>query len=135
MTGRLEGKMAIVTGAVMGIGEAIAHKFAREGAKVVVAGLSTDPVEDVVRVIRAHGGTAEAFLGDLADEVDAQACVALALDAFGGLDVLINNAGVFPSKARANLVDDQRGGLVVTDAHSRGSDGIVLPAVLRDAAA
>ncbi|MCK1711459.1 SDR family oxidoreductase [Bradyrhizobium sp. 143] len=99
MTGRLDGKAAIVTGAATGIGEAIAHKFAREGAKVVVAGLPTDPVEDVVQAIRDRGGTAEAFPGDLADEIDAQACVALAIDAFGGLDILINNAGVFPQIA------------------------------------
>jgi NAD(P)-dependent dehydrogenase (short-subunit alcohol dehydrogenase family) len=88
-----------VTGAGTGIGEAIAHKFVREGATIVAAGLPADPIEDVVRDIRAHGGNAEAFLGDLADEVDAKACVALAIDAFGKLDVVINNAGVFPEIA------------------------------------
>jgi NAD(P)-dependent dehydrogenase (short-subunit alcohol dehydrogenase family) len=99
MAGRLNGKSSIVTGAATGIGEAIAHKFAREGAKVIVAGLSADPVEDVVHAIRARGGVAEPFLGDVADEVDAQACIALAIDAFGSLDILINNAGVFPEIA------------------------------------
>ncbi|WP_314964074.1 SDR family NAD(P)-dependent oxidoreductase, partial [Bradyrhizobium cosmicum] len=90
MAGRLNGKSSIVTGAATGIGEAIAHKFAREGAKVIVAGLPADPVEDVVHAIRARGGVAEPFLGDVADEVDAQACIALAIDAFGRLDILIN---------------------------------------------
>ncbi|KRR05844.1 SDR family NAD(P)-dependent oxidoreductase [Bradyrhizobium valentinum] len=99
MAGRLESKIAIVTGAGTGIGEAIAHKFAREGAKVVAAGLPDDPVDDVVRAIRERGGVAESFLGDLADEVDAQACVALAADAFGKIDILVNNAGVFPEIA------------------------------------
>jgi NAD(P)-dependent dehydrogenase (short-subunit alcohol dehydrogenase family) len=99
MAGRLESKTAIVTGAGTGIGEAIAHKFAREGAKVVAAGLPEDPVDDVVRAIRVRGGVAESFLGDLADEIDAQACVALAADVFGKVDILINNAGVFPEIA------------------------------------
>jgi NAD(P)-dependent dehydrogenase (short-subunit alcohol dehydrogenase family) len=99
MTGRLDGKTAIVTGGATGIGEAIAHKFAREGARVIVAGLPTDPVNNVVQSIREHGGTAQSFLGDLADEVDAQACVAQALDAFGKINILVNNAGVFPEIA------------------------------------
>jgi NAD(P)-dependent dehydrogenase (short-subunit alcohol dehydrogenase family) len=99
MAGRLEGKVAIVTGAGTGIGEAIAQKFVNEGAKVVAAGLPDDPVEDVVKAIRGRGFAAEPFLGDLADEIDAKDCVALAIDRFSKLDVLINNAGGFPEIA------------------------------------
>ncbi|WP_024507494.1 SDR family oxidoreductase [Bradyrhizobium sp. ARR65] len=99
MAGRLEGKVAIVTGAGTGIGEAIAHKFAKEGAKLIVAGLPDDPIEDVAYHIKMHGGQAEPFLGDLADETDAKACVTMAVDVFGKLDILINNAGVFPEIA------------------------------------
>jgi NAD(P)-dependent dehydrogenase (short-subunit alcohol dehydrogenase family) len=99
MAGRLEGKVAIVTGAGTGIGEAIAHKFAAEGARVLAAGLPEDPVEDVVGTIRAQGGQAEAFAGDLAEELKAQECVARAIEAFGKLDILVNNAGVFPEIA------------------------------------
>ena len=91
---RLKGKVAVITGAGTGIGEAIAFKFAREGASVVVAGLSTDPVDDVSRRIEGDGGRAVAFRGDLAEEVNANACVKAAIDAFGKLDILINNAGV-----------------------------------------
>ena len=96
-TGRLHGKVAIVTGAATGIGEAIAHKFAREGARVVVNGLLDDPVDDVVTaIVRANGAnTAVAHLGDVSREETAQACVRLAVDTFGRLDVLVNNAGVF----------------------------------------
>jgi NAD(P)-dependent dehydrogenase (short-subunit alcohol dehydrogenase family) len=54
--GRPNGKVAIITGAGTGIGEAIAHKFAREGARVVVSGLPDDPIEDVAEAIRAKGG-------------------------------------------------------------------------------
>ena len=98
---RLEGKVAIVTGAGTGIGEAIAHKFALEGANVVVAGLPGDPVADVVNAIKEHGhpGKAVAFTGDVAEEDQAQACVQKALDAFGKLDVLVNNAGTMPESA------------------------------------
>jgi NAD(P)-dependent dehydrogenase (short-subunit alcohol dehydrogenase family) len=99
MAGRLEGKVAIVTGGGTGIGEAIAHKFAREGASVLVAGLPTDPIADVVATIRKQRGQAEAFLGDLAEERDAEACIAKALNTYGKLDILINNAGVFPEIA------------------------------------
>src|SRR5687768_3148697 len=93
--GRLAGKVAIITGAATGIGEAIAHKFAKEGASVVVCGLAEDPVDDVVAAIRAHGRDAVAFKGDIAEEANAKACVDTALAHFGELDVLVNNAGVF----------------------------------------
>jgi NAD(P)-dependent dehydrogenase (short-subunit alcohol dehydrogenase family) len=92
---RLEGKVAIVTGGGTGIGEAIAHRFAAEGAKVVVAGLPDDPVADVVKQITKQGGTAVAYTGDLSQEANAQACVQTATSEFGRLDVLVNNAGVF----------------------------------------
>ncbi len=98
---RLKDKVAIVTGAGTGIGEAIAHKFAREGAALTLAGLPGDPVTQVAEAIVAAGGRAVAHLGDLAEEAEARACVALAVQTFGGLDVLANNAGVFIAYAEA----------------------------------
>jgi NAD(P)-dependent dehydrogenase (short-subunit alcohol dehydrogenase family) len=114
---RLKDKVALITGAGTGIGEAIAFKFVREGAKVILAGLPADPVDDVARRIKEEGGAVEVFKGDLADEPTARACVQLAISSFGRLDVLINNAGVlnavasvdefppdrFDSMIRANL--------------------------------
>jgi NAD(P)-dependent dehydrogenase (short-subunit alcohol dehydrogenase family) len=91
----LEGKVAIITGAGTGIGEAIAHKFAKEGAKVVVNGLPDDPIEDVVKSINDYGGEAVTYAGDISQEFHAQYCVQKAIDAYGQLDILINNAGVF----------------------------------------
>lgn len=96
---RLAGKVAIVTGGATGIGEAISRKFAREGAAVVVNGFPEDPVNDVVRDILQENGRAAAFVGDVAQEGVALACVQYAVTTFGKLDILINNAGVFPVMA------------------------------------
>jgi NAD(P)-dependent dehydrogenase (short-subunit alcohol dehydrogenase family) len=93
---RLKGKVAIVTGGGTGIGEAISKKFALEGASVVVAGMPQDPVDDIVSDIKEEGGKAVRFPGDLADEQDARKCVQTAVKEFGRLDILINNAGIFP---------------------------------------
>ncbi len=87
MAGRLENKVAVITGAGTGIGEAIAHKFAREGAKVVVVGLPTDPVQDVTAAIQKQGGEASYFTGDVSEESDAQAAVQVAIDKYGKLDI------------------------------------------------
>ena len=92
---RLSGKVAIVTGGGAGIGEAIAHKFAHEGAAVLVADLPDSAAQDVADTINAQGGQAASYLGDLSEEDHAQACVRAAVDAFGRLDVLASNAGVF----------------------------------------
>lgn len=100
--GRLNGKVAIITGAGTGIGEAIAKKFAYEGAKVVVNGLPGDPLRDVAASIIAQGGAAVVYEGDIADERHAQACVQAALDAYHQLDVLVNNAGVYQAMAETD---------------------------------
>jgi len=99
---RLADKIAIVTGAGSGIGEAIAHKFAREGATVIVAGLPGALVQDVAAAITALGGDAISYVGDLAEEREAQACVAFAAHRFGRLDILVNNAGVFIANAETD---------------------------------
>lgn len=102
MSGICEGRVAIVTGAGRGIGRAHALEFARQGAKVVVndlgatldgTGGSTGPAGEVVDEILAMGAEAVANGSDVADWTGAQELVQRALDAFGGLDVLVNNAG------------------------------------------
>jgi len=99
---RLRNKVAIVTGGGAGIGEAICKKFALERAKVVVCGLPDDPVQEVASQIQANGGSAIAFQGDISQAPNARACVQLAVDTFGKLDILINNAGGFPAVGYIN---------------------------------
>jgi len=95
---RLEGKVAIVTGAGQGIGEAIARRFALEGARVVVADIDAARAEAVVRVIRKDGGKAVAKAGDISIEADARALSESALEHFSRIDILVNNAASFVHK-------------------------------------
>jgi NAD(P)-dependent dehydrogenase (short-subunit alcohol dehydrogenase family) len=103
MTGICEGRVVIVTGAGRGIGRAHALEFARQGAKVVVndigveldgAGGGTGPAGEVVEAIRAAGGEAVANGSDVSDFKQAGELVKTAIDSFGGLDVVVNNAGI-----------------------------------------
>ena len=82
-----------MTGAGGDIGAAIASKFAAEGARVVINGLPTDPILEVERAICDAGGSCAVYAGDVAEEERAQACVQMALDKWGKLDVLVSNAG------------------------------------------
>ncbi|WP_435284736.1 SDR family NAD(P)-dependent oxidoreductase [Streptomyces koelreuteriae] len=102
----LSGKSVIVTGAASGIGRATALRFAEEGAKVVVADLNEEGAKGVVAAIESEGGTAVAVTGDLSDGAVADAVVAAAVGTFGGVDVLVNNAGVMDSMSAAADVTD-----------------------------
>lgn len=93
---RLHGKVAIVTGGATGIGEAISMKFAREGAKVVVVGMPQDPVKDVIDAIKGNQGQAIGFAADISEEENARQAIHVAVHHWGKLDILINNAGVYP---------------------------------------
>lgn len=94
-SGCLSGKVAIVTGAGQGIGEAIALAYAREGAKVLVTGRTAAKLDPVVAAIVAAGGEAAAFQAVAGERGDAEASVQQALSRWGGVDILVNNAHSF----------------------------------------
>jgi NAD(P)-dependent dehydrogenase (short-subunit alcohol dehydrogenase family) len=91
---RLEGKRAAVTGAGSGIGRAIARAMATEGARVAVIDRTPDTAADTVTLIEEAGGEAFALTADVASEADVIAAFAQVAERFGGLDVLVNNAGM-----------------------------------------
>jgi len=102
----LENSSVVVTGAGSGIGRAAALRFAAEGARVVVADIDGVRADAVVQEIEAAGGTAVAVTGDLSHETVVDRVVATAVDRFGGLDVLVNNAGVMDRmSATADVTD------------------------------
>jgi NAD(P)-dependent dehydrogenase (short-subunit alcohol dehydrogenase family) len=92
--GALEGKVAVVTGAAMGIGRASAQLFAREGASVVVADIEPEGGHGTVELIETAGGQATFIRTDVSVEADVAAMVQRAVDSFGGLDCAHNNAGI-----------------------------------------
>jgi NAD(P)-dependent dehydrogenase (short-subunit alcohol dehydrogenase family) len=101
---RLSGKVSIITGAGGGMGRVAALRFAAEGSRVVVADTQRTSAEETVRQISAGGGEATAIAVDVSVEADAKAMVDVAIEKFGRLDVLYNNAGIMP-QADHSVVD------------------------------
>lgn len=106
---RLEGKVAVITGGASGQGHTAAYLFAGEGARVIVADANSEGAEETAEGIRASGGEAVATQTDVAHEAEVEAMIRRAVNEFGGLDILFNNAGVGYSAAdrftMASVVD------------------------------
>lgn len=123
----LDGRITVITGAGRGLGRSHALLFAAEGAKVVVNDLGSDAegsggdptaAEAVVEEIRAAGGEAVANHDDVASWEGGQALIQTAIDTFGGLDVLVNNAGILRDRALVNMTEEEWDS--VTTVHLKG---------------
>jgi NAD(P)-dependent dehydrogenase (short-subunit alcohol dehydrogenase family) len=124
----LEGRVAIVTGSGRGVGRAYALMLAKHGAKVLVndlgssaGGIGADqtPAQEVVSTIQAAGGEAAVNTSDVSDWKGAQQMVEQALDTFGGLDVLINNAGILRDRMLVNMSEEEWD--IVIKVHLKGT--------------
>ncbi len=104
---RLKDKVAIVTGAGSGIGEATAIKFAQEGARVAVCDINVAACERVVRSIADAGGTAMAVHLDVTDKASVAAMVEVVMKAWGRVDTLVNNAGIVQDAQLKKMTDEQ----------------------------
>ncbi len=105
---RLKDKVAIVTGAASGFGEGIAKRYAEEGAKVVIADINDKDGARVVDEIRAAGGAAEFIHTDVSQNAQIKAAVECATGTFGGLDIMVNNAGwAYSNRSSLEVSEDE----------------------------
>ncbi len=105
--GMIDGKVAILTGSGRGIGAATAKMFGAEGASVVVSDLDPAPAEETAAAIRAAGGKAIVVAGDVTDPAFPAQLIKATLDAFGGIDIIVNNAGYTWDAVIQNMTDKQ----------------------------
>ncbi|MGH7105607.1 MAG: SDR family NAD(P)-dependent oxidoreductase [Acetobacteraceae bacterium] len=96
MSGRLAGKSVVITGAASGIGRATAERFAAEGASLVLNDREATPLNSLAATLNSNGGKTQAVSGDVSREADVRRLMDAAVQAHGGIDILIANAGVIP---------------------------------------
>jgi 3-oxoacyl-[acyl-carrier protein] reductase len=104
--GRLAGKTAVVTGSGKGIGKGVARLFASQGARVMVTARTESDVQGVIDQIRETGGTAQGHIADIGSPEGIERLVAATIDAFGGVDILVHNAGIFPHELIEEMPDE-----------------------------
>jgi 3-oxoacyl-[acyl-carrier protein] reductase len=106
MAAKLEGKVAIVTGAGHGIGAAIAHRLARDGGKVLLCDVNAERAAKETRDIASKGGTAQACTVDVRERAEVERAVASAVAAYGRLDILVNDAGIMDREPFLDMTDE-----------------------------
>src|SRR6266849_9111920 len=119
MTGRFEGRTALVAGGGRGIGAATATRFAADGTKVVISDLDLEPAETVATQIRSQGGTALAVACDVTDRLSVEALVGRATKEYGGLDILVTCAGILRDNLIHKMTDNDWD--LVVDTHLKGT--------------
>ena len=132
--GLLDGKVAVVTGAGRGIGEAIALTLVREGAACMINDVDGEPAEAVLKQCEEMGGRAAVSLGSVAERAFTDAMMAAAVERFGGLDILVNNAGVTKDRVVHKMSDEEWD--LVIDVNLKGTFNCIRSAApyMRDAA-
>src|SRR3954447_4850034 len=103
----LENRVALVTGAARGIGEAVAHKLSTVGAKVIVCDIDADPAQQVVSDICGKGGKAEAYLCDVSKPALVEKMVKDIVAGSGRLDILVNNAAICPRYSIEEMTEER----------------------------
>ena len=133
--GKLTGKAAYVTGSGRGIGRAVALKLASEGANVVVNDLDQEPADEVVETITAAGGNAVAAVGSVTEDGFAEQFINAGIDAYGGVDIIVNNAGYTWDSMIHKMSDEQFDAMI--DVHLKAPFRILraASAFIRNAAA
>ena len=119
MSGRFEGRSALVTGGGRGIGAATAMRFAAEGARVVITDLDVEPAEAVAARVRSEGGTALAVATDVTERLAVEALVNRAVKDYGGLDILVTCAGILRDNLIHKMTDTDWD--LVIDTHLKGT--------------
>ena len=104
--GKLDGKLAIITGATSGIGAATARMFAKEGAKVILLGRNTERGNKIVQVIQEEAGDAEFYVCDVSSEESVENVYQQILKKWNHVDILFNNAGILLTSTLENITDD-----------------------------
>lgn len=115
---RFEGKSVIITGAASGIGAATARRFAQEGAKLVLGDQDGDKLAAVAKELETTGTEVATLVGDVAVQADVDALIALSEQRFGGLDVLVNNAGIGSFGKVTDMDAEQWKRVIEVDLHS-----------------
>lgn len=108
MAARLDGKVCLITGAGSGMGRLAAIRFAQEGAKVLACDVNLDAVKESAQMAEAAGGRALAVRADVSKETDVKEAVKAGVKAFGKIDVLYNNAGIFPAADHSVIDTDEK---------------------------
>jgi len=112
---RLDGKVALVTGASQGIGEAIAKQLAAQGATVICAARTLSKLQDVADAIQAAGGKADVIEVDLADGTSVKAAVAATVERHGAIHILVNNAGITRDKLLIQMKEEDWDAVIDTN--------------------